>query len=333
MPYSKEENCNLIKNETPESNAKRYFKEANKLFDEKKWEDSIKIFNKAIKLDPNFSSAIFNRGLAFFILNQNVKAKKDINAVITLQPTKSDAPYIMGIISENEGSIEEAKKMFSLALERNPEHIQAKNRLLQLDEREKKIRIDSLQNEAKKLYDEGSIIEAFELLQEAIKNRPEDPCLHCNLGNMYANVNEYHAALLEYSIATKNDSKNPVILNNKSYSLARVGKINEAFKEIKIVCTLDPSNPVFLFTYAQIFALNSDVSGGLNFLKKIISSKKMSSSDLCKEAKREISVSSSLEKINKVGFTENEKKLLLNFISQNCKSLRPEKTRKKIKND
>jgi tetratricopeptide (TPR) repeat protein len=319
MPYSEEKKSDIIKKGTPDTPAKTLFKEANKLFHEKKWEDCIKIYTKVIKLDPNFSSAFFNRGLAYFLTSKKAKAKQDINSVISLQPTKADAPYIMGIILETENDFEAAKKMFNLALEKNPDHSQSKNKLLQYEETEKTKRAIHLYNEAKKSFDNGLTVEAFELMREVIKMRPENPGLHSDLGFMYANVNEYHAALSEYSLAVLYDDKESTFRNNKSYALARLGKIDEAFKEIKIVGKNNPADVLIWFTYAQIFALNADISGGLNLLKKLISSKKFSSSALCKEAKRELLESLSLEKSKKNGLTDSEKKLLNLFISQVCK--------------
>ena len=50
------------------------------------FETAIKFFNKALKINPNFASAILNMGVAYQNLNNNTKALKCFKSIIKIKP-------------------------------------------------------------------------------------------------------------------------------------------------------------------------------------------------------------------------------------------------------
>ena len=112
--------------------AKEIYKRAGTLFEENKFEEAIDLYGEAIAEDPKYSSAYFNRALAYAILNKYPEATADAEHVLAIEPESFDAPYVMGIIAEYQNDFDGAKKWYEKALARNPKYEQAKSRLDQL---------------------------------------------------------------------------------------------------------------------------------------------------------------------------------------------------------
>lgn len=116
--------------ENPE--AKEFYTQAGKAFEENKFEEAVEFYSKAIDADPKYSSAYFNRALSYAILNKYTEATQDAERVLDMEPESHDAPYVMGIISEYQHDYQGAKEWYEKALSRNPGYEQAKARLDQL---------------------------------------------------------------------------------------------------------------------------------------------------------------------------------------------------------
>src|SRR5690348_14414348 len=80
--------------------AKEVYTKAGTLFEENKFDEAIEAYSQAIKADPNYASAYFNRALAYAIVNKYDQATLDARQVMKLEPESYDAPYVMGIIEE-----------------------------------------------------------------------------------------------------------------------------------------------------------------------------------------------------------------------------------------
>lgn len=136
--------------------AKEVYTKAGTLFEENKFDEAIEAYSQAIKADPNYASAYFNRALAYAIVNKYDQATLDARQVMKLEPESYDAPYVMGIIEEYKKNYTGAKGWYEKALEMNPKYEQARARLDQLKtkmekpiekEREDPIKVGSTQSE------------------------------------------------------------------------------------------------------------------------------------------------------------------------------------------
>ncbi len=112
--------------------AKDFYTEAGKAFEQNDFEKAIILYSKAIEEDPNYSSAYFNRALSYAIVNKYTEATRDAERVLKIEPDSHDAPYVMGIISEYQHDYQGAKEWYEKALSRKPDYEQAKARLEQL---------------------------------------------------------------------------------------------------------------------------------------------------------------------------------------------------------
>ena len=84
-----------------------WFNKANELSDGKKYTDPLKAIeylNNAIKLQPDYAQAYYNRGNAYYGLGLYQRAIKDYNETIRLKPKDVDAYYNRGNAYFNRGN-------------------------------------------------------------------------------------------------------------------------------------------------------------------------------------------------------------------------------------
>ncbi len=131
----------------PSTAAKETYKKAGTLFENNEFEGAIELYSKAIKQDPEYASAYFNRALAYAILNKYENALRDAEKVLELEPDSHDAPYIMGIIAEYQKDYQGAKEWYEKALSRNPDYEQARARLEALESKKDKVLVNDSQKQ------------------------------------------------------------------------------------------------------------------------------------------------------------------------------------------
>ena len=99
-----------------------YFLEGNRLADEKKFEESIDEFSKAVDLFPQFYEAIENRAFSKMDLRRLDEAIEDFNLSLEVFPESLSAIFSVGECYLKMGKIGEAEKYFRRALEIDPDH-------------------------------------------------------------------------------------------------------------------------------------------------------------------------------------------------------------------
>ncbi len=115
--------------------AKEHWRKGNALFEESKFEDAIKEYNEAMKIDSKYADAYFNRALTERLTQDYSGAKRDLEVVMELQPKSADAPLLIGDIAESVNDFTGAKYWYERSLANNPDYAEAKNRLEQIDQK------------------------------------------------------------------------------------------------------------------------------------------------------------------------------------------------------
>ena len=118
---------------TPNPAARKYYDEAEKLFEENKFDEAIKLYNKAIEADDKYASAYFNRALSYALLKEYESAARDAVAAMQLEPECCDGPYVLGVIREYQNDYVGAAKWYHIALSKNLQYEQARDRLSKLE--------------------------------------------------------------------------------------------------------------------------------------------------------------------------------------------------------
>jgi SpoVK/Ycf46/Vps4 family AAA+-type ATPase len=117
------------KYDTRNPQAKELYQKAGEAFENDKFEEAIDFYSQAIKLDPIYSNAYFNRALSYAIISKYAEATRDAEKVLDLEPDSCDAPFVMGVINEYQMKYEEAKEWYEKSLKANPDYMQAKTKL------------------------------------------------------------------------------------------------------------------------------------------------------------------------------------------------------------
>ncbi len=93
---------------------------------------AIDCYSKAIKKDPFYTTAFYDRGYAFFLLKRYDLASQSFEEVLKQNPKDYRAAFMLGSIAEYYDDKELAKKFYQLALSLNPQFEDAKQALLEL---------------------------------------------------------------------------------------------------------------------------------------------------------------------------------------------------------
>ena len=113
--------------------AKEHWKKGNSLFEESKFEEAVKEYTEAVRVDKSYADAYFNRALTERVINDFQSARADLEKVLELQPKSYDAPLLIGDMAENKNDMLGARYWYERALSNNPEYTEAKNRLERID--------------------------------------------------------------------------------------------------------------------------------------------------------------------------------------------------------
>ncbi len=83
-------------------------------------QQAIDVYRKIILLDPGYSDAHFNTGLAYLELDSTQLAYKSFDLVVKTEPTNSQAYYYRGLTGELIGKLAQAKQDFEQTLNMDP---------------------------------------------------------------------------------------------------------------------------------------------------------------------------------------------------------------------
>lgn len=201
-----------------------YFQQANRCFKEKKHNEAIDYYNKAIKLNPNCHQAYFNKGLAQLNSGDKKNAELSYLAAINIYPNYEKAHLMLGNLLKDTGKYEQACEQYREMINLNQNNAQAHQFL------------------GRALSDRRLFDEALEHLQIALSLDPNS--IQCKLD--YANAlnmsNNPEHALILYKELQHDVPNNPSITYNIAYTLKKLGRIHEAFEYYHRAVELNPNH-------------------------------------------------------------------------------------------
>ncbi len=151
------------------------------LLEEKKYEEALSDFNKAVELDPNFAQVYNNRGALLMDLNRYEESKKDFDRAVALQPQFAFAYNNRGMLMHKMENDSAALYDYNKAIEMKPEFTEA-------------------------YFNRGIIFENFKQHDEALNDynkvvalNPNYILVYNNRGNILMNAKRYDEALSDYN--------------------------------------------------------------------------------------------------------------------------------------
>lgn len=102
------------------------------LYEQGKYQEAIKCFDKAIKINPDNASACVNKGVALKNLDKYQEAIKCFDQAIKINSADAAIYYNKGVAFEYLGNYQEAIKSYNQALKVNPDYTGAKEAIKKL---------------------------------------------------------------------------------------------------------------------------------------------------------------------------------------------------------
>ncbi|MGZ4056195.1 MAG: tetratricopeptide repeat protein [Bacteroidia bacterium] len=178
-----------------------YFVMAKKAFAQENYKDAIDYFSKDIALNPKSTTSYYARALCYKYYKKYDKAISDLNSLLKIDSTNSDAYNTIGNIYNLKGDFKSELPYYNKALKYDSTYSEAYNNRAVLYETLKKY------PEAEKDY------------QHAIRLHPE-PLYYTNIGNMFYSLKQYKKAVdaADKAIELDVNYKDAYSLRSDSYS-------------------------------------------------------------------------------------------------------------------
>jgi tetratricopeptide (TPR) repeat protein len=205
------------------------------------YEDAIKQFKEALKIDPRFELAREN--LLYLFSETNLedpdvsKWKKEVEE----DPANEEALLRLGVSYQNMGRFDEASEILGKVAGKNPDHYMAR------------IHLGSV------LKAQGFYQQALEHFLSAADDVSKSAVFHTDLGEIYYNLGKTDEAISELRTAIKIDAEYWRSHFLLSFAFGDLGHYQEALEESRVASKLNPS---FQNTEANLALSDDDGENG-----------------------------------------------------------------------
>jgi len=146
-----------------------------------------------------------------------------LDELIRREPGNSKAYFLLGLVYEEIGSMEEAERAYRESLRLEPDNV------------------DTLINLGNLVAMKGRLKESLDLLNKAKSLKPDLPSIYINLGVTYAEMGDYEKALWNLDRALRLEPRSPDAWFNKGMLLLQAGMRDEGLRAIKKTLEIDPN--------------------------------------------------------------------------------------------
>ncbi len=181
----------------------------------KKYEEAISDFNKAIELQPDYTIAFNNRGLLMNITRRYDQAISDYSKAISLKKDYAEAYSNRGIAYRNAGKFEESLRDFNKTIELQPNYYKA------YSER-------GILMAAQNKYDE-----ALKDYNRTIEMQPDYPNVYFNRGNLNMTLKKNDDAIRDFSKALSLQPALAEAYYNRGLCEININRKTEACKDFQ----------------------------------------------------------------------------------------------------
>ncbi|GAB6161790.1 hypothetical protein JCM12298_09490 [Desulfothermus naphthae] len=196
------------------------FNKAYCLMVQKKYNDAIKVLNKAISIYPKNIKNYILRAFVFKLIGKIDKSILDLKQVEQIAPNNSIIKYNLGCLYIDKGDYDSAVKKLNAAVKIQPDLK------------------DGFINLAYALFHLGKYNDAISNLKKAVLLDNKDADIYLNMGLSYEKLHQYDNAISSYSEAIK---INPQYISgyiNRGVLFLSLGKNSLACNDFKKACEL-----------------------------------------------------------------------------------------------
>ncbi len=177
--------------------------------------DCISANDKAIRLNPDYAEAYYNRGNAKNALGRHDDAIADYDEAIRLNPDDAEAYNNRGNVKNALGRHDDAIADYDEAIRLNPDYALAYNNR-------------GVAKADLKRYDD-----AIADYDEAIRLKPDDAIAYKNRGEAKADLKRYDDAIVDYDEAIRLKPDDAIAYKNRGRVKAALGDTEEARKDFE----------------------------------------------------------------------------------------------------
>jgi tetratricopeptide (TPR) repeat protein len=187
-----------------------------------RYEEAIVYFDKVIEIDPQDASAYNHKGTALSDLGRNEEAIVYFDKAIEINPQYTEAYYNKGFVL--------------LDLGRNEEAIVCYNKVIEIDPQYQKAYL----NKGSSLYALGRNEEAIVYFDKAIEINPQYADAYNNKGSVLLDLGRKAEAIVYFDKVIEINPQYADAYNNKGFSLYLLGRNEEAIVCYNKVIEIDP---------------------------------------------------------------------------------------------
>jgi tetratricopeptide (TPR) repeat protein len=213
---------------------------------------AIACFRRAIELDPKYTTAHYNLGIALYGKGQMDEAIASYRKAIALDRQYAWAHNNLGIALSEKGKVDEAITCFHKAIALDPKLAKAHLNL------------------GGALYGKGQVEEAIACYRKAVALDPKFAEGHTNLGKALKANGQVEEAIACHQKAIELDPKYAPAHNNLGLALKAQGKVEEAIACFRKALALDPKNAKAHVNLGGVLARKGQLDEALATLRTAI---------------------------------------------------------------
>ena len=232
--------------------AEELFNQGAEFLDQKKWDEAIEAFTRAIELKPDFVKAYNNRGFAYTEKGEYDRAIEDLNKAIELDPSDAYAYTNRGVAYSKKGEHDRALEDYNKAIELDPNDANAYS------------------NRGNAYSEKGEYDRAIEDHNKAIEFKPDDAEIYSNRGVAYQGKGEYDRAIKDYNKAIELEPDDAEVYSNRGNAYADKGEYDRAIEDHDKAIELDPNDAKAYYNRGNAYVNKEEYDRALEDYNKAI---------------------------------------------------------------
>ncbi len=193
-------------------------------WEEGDYDRALRDFDKAIKLDPEYSQAYHDRGFRYMIRGDLDRAIRDFDQAIELNPANADVYNNRGLAYFSKGDYDRAIRDFDQAIALSPEYTEVYN------------------NRAQLYLRKGKHDLAIRDYDQAIKLNPKGAQLYINRGQVYYGMGEQDQAIRDFDQAIELNPSFAIAYQSRGLAYQSKGDNELAIRDFGKAIELNPAD-------------------------------------------------------------------------------------------
>ncbi|MBW4446403.1 MAG: tetratricopeptide repeat protein [Spirirestis rafaelensis WJT71-NPBG6] len=193
------------------------------LSDQGKLDEAIASYRQALQIDPNLADVHNNLGIALFNQGKLDEAIASYRQALQIDPNLADVHNNLGLALSKQGKLDQAIASYRQALQIDPNLADVHNNL------------------GIALFNQGKLDQAIASYRQALQIDPNLADVHNNLGIALSNQGKLDQAIASYRQALQIDPNLAPAHNNLGLALSNQGKLDQAIASFRKALQIDPN--------------------------------------------------------------------------------------------